>query len=60
MAAGGRPGIGDPRDRDRPVQTAGTYYVQVSVGRSTASLGTVVPLRLTIDTGFGVAAEAEW
>ncbi|MEV0220760.1 hypothetical protein [Streptomyces sp. NPDC050704] len=51
--------VGNVADRDRAVRLAGTYYVQVGIGRSTVNRGTMLPLQLTIEVGDGVAAEPD-
>ncbi|NGO75756.1 hypothetical protein G6045_08725 [Streptomyces sp. YC504] len=48
--------VGDPADnRDKPVELAGTYYVQVAMGKVADSRGTVLPIELSVNTGEGIA-----
>lgn len=50
--------IGTPGEDDA-VDIAGSYYLQVGIGRpGDLSKGTLVPLRLTVDIGRGIAPEA--
>ncbi|WP_199550180.1 hypothetical protein [Streptomyces sp. N35] len=47
--------VGDPADRrDKPVELAGTYYVQVAMGKVADSRGTVLPIELSVNTGEGI------
>ncbi|MFD5750677.1 hypothetical protein [Streptomyces sp. NPDC127033] len=48
--------------KSRPLETAGTHYVQVGIGDATLTRGTTLPLTVEITTGPGVPARttAPW
>ena len=49
--------VGDPGDRDRAVERGGTWYVQAGVGRTRGGEGEVLPMRVTVSKGKGIAAD---